>query len=126
MKLQDNKQYQFNIVGDAAVEIHLMIIKENIRIADIFIDKRKPLNVIDNLLFNCFLKNIGINKTSINNSYFCDKLNIPKTQINAIITFFRKLLGIMNKKLHRIWRNTPLGAESVLIEFNKIEIDERE
>ena len=36
-------------------------------------------------LFNCFLKNIGVNKSYINNSTFYDKVGMPKTTPDSII-----------------------------------------
>ena len=76
-KLEYNKQYIDNYYFRCRNKSPNHDIKENIRKNSIFSDIKIPINVIYNLLFNCFLKNIGINKSVINNNNFCSKLVLP-------------------------------------------------
>lgn len=85
MIMEYNKQYIDNYCYRCRSKSPIHDIKVNIRNNSIFSDIRIPINIIYNLLFNCFLKNIGINKTFINNSDFCSKLGLPKTTFNTII-----------------------------------------
>ena len=77
MIMEYNKQYIDNYCFRCRSKSPNHEIKENIRKNSIFSEIKIPINVIYNLLFNCFLKNIGINKSVINNNNFCSKLVLP-------------------------------------------------
>ena len=75
-------------------------------------------------MFNCFLKNFGINKSFINNSDFYYKLGLPKTTFNNIIKFYRILREKIRRKYHKIWNENPLGTEPDDTGVSRIEINE--
>ena len=124
MKMEYNKQYIDNYCFRCRSKSPIHDIKVNIRNNSIFSDIKIPINVIYNLLFNCFLKNIGINKSFINNSEFCSKLGLPKTTYNTIVKFFRILREKIRLKYHKNWNETPLGTEPDDTGVSRIEIDE--
>ena len=91
MSLQKNKQILDLFCSRCRSKNPTHNIKENIRKNSIFSDINIPINSKYNLTFNCFLKNIDVNKTYINNLSFCDKIRAPKTIPESIIKLFRQL-----------------------------------
>ena len=89
MILQKNKQYLDRFCFRSKAPPH--DVKVNIRKNSIFNDIKIQINVIYTLIFNCFLKNMGINKSYIENSYFCKNLGVPQTNPASIIKLFRIL-----------------------------------
>ena len=79
MLLQKNKQYLDRFCFRCRSKAPPHDVKINIHKNSIFSDTKISINVIYNLIFNCFLKNMGINKNYIENSYFCKKLGVPQT-----------------------------------------------
>ena len=122
MKMEYIKQYIDNYCYRCKSPIHDIKIK--IRNNSIFSDITIPINVIYYLLYNCFFKNIGTNKSYIYNGEFCSKLVSPKTTFNTIIKFSRILREKIRMKYHKIWNETPLGIEPDDTGVSRIEIAE--
>ena len=78
MKLESNVDYINNYFFRWRSKSPIHDIRENLRKNSIFWYIHIihiPINVIYYLLFKCFLKNIVINKSYINITNFCNKLN---------------------------------------------------
>ena len=102
MTIEYNKQYIDNYCYRSLTKSPIHDIKINIRNNSFFSEITIPINVICDLLFNCFIKNIGINKSFINNSDFFSKLGLPKTTFNNIIIFYIILREKIIMKYHKI------------------------
>ena len=68
MTLQKNKQYIERFCFRCRSKAPVHDIKVNLRNNSIFDEIKIPINVIYNLIFNCFIKNMSIQKAYINNS----------------------------------------------------------
>ena len=123
MKLQKNKQYidRFYFHWRSKAPPH--DIKENVRKNSIFDDIKIHMNVIYNWIFICFIKNIGINKSYINSSNFCEKLGMPKTTPDSIIKPFRKLRDCIRQKYHKRLNNEQMRLEPDIKGVSRLEIE---
>ena len=97
---QKNKQYLDRFCFRCRSKAQPHDVKLNIRKNSIS-DIKIPINIIYILSFNYFLKNMGINKSYIENSYFLKNLVVPQTNTASIIKLFRILRDCIGKNFQK-------------------------
>ena len=61
---------------------------------------------------------MGINKSYIENSYFCKKLVVPQTNPTSIIKLFRILYDCISINFHKKWESKQMGIEPDISEVS--------
>ena len=124
MILQKNKQYLDRFCFRCRSKAPPHDVKVNIRKNSIFSDIKIPINVIYNLTFNCFLKNMGINKSYIKIHIFCKKLGVSQTNSASIIKLFRILKYFIRINFHKKWESEQMNIEPDISGISRLEIDQ--
>ena len=124
MKLEKNAIYLDKFCWRCRSQNPLHDIKLNIRKNSIYEDIKSPINALYYLTFNCFMKNMSINKSTNQVKEFCKALHIANISNKLIIKLYRILRAKIKRSFHSIWSHNLLALEPAEDGHPSIEIDE--